>query len=289
MNQAYLIQAHAGEKQLIKLINVLLDSDTDIFIHIDKKNDNLYYSLMNVNKKQSNIYFIKDRESVNWSGLSQVKATLKLMQAANSTNKQYDYISLISGQDYPIKSKKYIKKFLEANIGTEFIECNDIGKYFWRLKCYNFFRENPNNRKPFIKILDNIIRLPQKLIFRRKNLQNTKLYYGSQWFTITYKCMQYILNYLKNNPEYLDNFKYTACADEHFFQIIIMNSNFKYKVANNNLRYIKWVSKSNSPEILTCNELNEIVNSDKLIARKFDFETDQKIIDYIDKYIIFEG
>jgi len=278
MNLAYIIQAHTGEDQLVSLIKELSDLDTDIFLHIDKKNDQMYVNLLKRYSNTSNVYFEENRSSVNWSGFSMVEATLKLMNMIRSNGKKYDYISFISGQDYPIKSNEDIKKYLIHNKGKEFIEFRDIDQHFWRLKCYNFFRENKNNRKFYMRVLDSVIRYPQKALVRRGNFKNMKLYYGATWFTITNECMLYILKYLEDNPGFKKQFNYTSCSDEHFFQMIIMNSHFKDNVINDNLRYIDWSRGNNSPKTLTINDYDKIVNNDKLFARKFDFEIDKDII-----------
>ncbi|WP_075983029.1 beta-1,6-N-acetylglucosaminyltransferase [Bacillus massilinigeriensis] len=281
MNLAYIIQAHNGKKQLVELIDTLLDETTDVYLHIDKKSSLLYLELEEIYQYNSKVYLLGERESVNWSGFSQVLATLKLMNAVKESNKNYDYVSLISGQDFPIKTKQYIKSFLLENKGKEFIEYRDIAQHYWRLKCYNFFRENRNNRKLYMRIIDNLIRYPQKLFIRRNNFINLDLYFGSQWFTITYNCMLYILEFLKENPDYMKQFSFTSCPDEHFFQILIMNSKFKDKVINNNLRYIDWSSGKNSPEVLTSKDYESLKRSDKLFARKFDINLDINIIEKI--------
>ena len=210
-----------------------------------------------------------------------VKATLILLNMVRDSNKKYDYISFISGQDYPIKSKEFIRTFLKKNAGKEFVEFEDISNYFWRLKCYNFFRENKNNRKLFMRVLDNTIRYPQKLLVRRNNFNNMKLYYGSTWFTITYSCVLYILKYIEDNPEYEKQFKYSSCSDEHFFQMIIMNSHYKDSVVNNNLRYTDWSNGGNSPKTLTIKDYDKLKNSDKLYARKFNSDIDKDIIEML--------
>lgn len=286
MKLAYIIQTHTGEKQLISLINQLSDIDTDIFLHIDKKNDELYNNVHKEYLNSTNVYFVEDRESVNWSAFSMVRATLKLMNMVKDTGKEYDYMSFISGQDYPIKSNEYIKKFLTEHKGKEFMEFWGIGKYFWRLKCYNFFREKRNNRKLYMRILDNIIRYPQKLVIRRHNLKNMNLYSGSAWTTLTYDCLLYILDYLEKNPRFIDEFKFTSCSDEHFFQMIVMNSPFKDNVVNNNLRYTDWTGGGSSPKILTTQDYDKLINNDKLYARKFNFDKDKKIVEMLKKSFI---
>ena len=96
MNIAYIIQAHTGENQLVSLINQLTDADTDIFLHIDKKNDQLNSNILERYLLVSNVYIVKDRVGVNWSGFSMVEATLKLMNMVQDIGKKYDYISFIS-------------------------------------------------------------------------------------------------------------------------------------------------------------------------------------------------
>ncbi|HEY8890130.1 MAG TPA: beta-1,6-N-acetylglucosaminyltransferase [Clostridium sp.] len=278
MKLAYIIQTHKGEKQLISLINQLSDKDTDIFLHIDKKNEQLYLDLYKLYLNNTSVYFVKDRESVNWSAYSMVRATLKLMNMVKDTGKKYDYISFISGQDYPIKSNDYIRNFLTKNQGKEFMEYRDIKGYFWRLKCYNFFRENPNNRKFYMRILDNLIRYPQKLLVRRNNFKDMNLYSGSAWTTLTYNCLIYILKYLEENPQFKKQFEYTSCSDEHFFQMIVMNSHFKNDVINNNLRYTDWSGGGSSPKTLTIKDYDNLIKSDRLYARKFNLDEDENII-----------
>lgn len=281
-----MIQAHTGEEQLLKLINLLLDENTDIFIHVDKKNDHLFLFLLEHYNNNQNVYVLENRVSVNWSGFSQVKATINLMVAIKETNKKYDYVSLISGQDFPIKSKDYINRYLLDNYGKEFIEYKDINSLKWRLRLYNFFRESKYNRNFFVRVLDNLIRYPQKLLIKRTNFKNLDLYYGSSWFTITYSCLSFLLEYLQNSPDYYDNFKFTACSDEHFFQILIMNSEFKENVINNNLRYIDWADRKASPKTLTLVDYEALKQTNKLYARKFDYKVDSIIVDKIESSII---
>ena len=109
MKLAYIIQAHKGFKQLNILIDIL-SKNSDVYLHIDLKNDYLYNRLKDHYLSQKNIFILSDRISVNWSGFSQIEATLNLLEAARGKN--YDYITLLSGQDLPIKSHSEIIKFL---------------------------------------------------------------------------------------------------------------------------------------------------------------------------------
>ncbi len=245
MKIAYIMLVHKNFNQIKLLTDQLADELTHVYIHVDKKNEELFNELKNEYVNNENVSIIDKRIKVNWSGFSQVQATLNLMESAlENNNFKFEYISLISGQDFPIKSNDYIRKFLSDNNGNQFIQYRDINndkKFLFRLKIYNFFRENPNARKAYIKIVDNILRRLQKLVIKRKNLEGFNLYTGSQWFTLSRECVEYIFKYLEENNKYLLDFKYTFCPDEEFFQILILNSKFKEKVINDNLRYIDWM------------------------------------------------
>lgn len=282
MKIAYIIAAHKNSEQLKLLINKLDYKDNDLYIHIDLKNEKLFYEIDDYTRKYKNIILIKNRINVNWSGFSQVQATINSMKEIVESGINYDYISFISGQDFPIKSNEYISNFLQKNYGKEFMEYRDVDECdLFRLKVYNLFREYKNIRKTYMRVIDNILRRVQKPIIKRNNFININLFHGSSWFTITHSCMKYILNYLDRNPEYLKDFKYTLCPDEHFFQMIVLNSKFKENVKNDNLRYIDWNGCRNSPRTLNITDLDKIEESDKLIARKFDIETDKHIIDLL--------
>ena len=279
MRLAYIISVHKGIEQIKLLIDQLNEDFTDIYIHVDKNAEDLYSQLGHYYSKMDNIILIKNRVHVNWSGFSQVEATLNLLESVRRTNKIYDYISYISGQCYPLKSNQFIKEYLEQNKGKEFIECNKLNDCdLFRLKCYNFFRESKYIRKLWMRTLDNISRRLQKPFIRRNNLRNFNLYHGSSWWTITYECALFILDYLKKNPGYINEFKYTLCPDEHFFQILIMNSSYSQNVENDNLRYINWKKPANSPDIIISADLFKLIDSPKLYARKFDIDVDNNVL-----------
>jgi len=83
---------------------------------------------------------------------------------------------------------------------------------------------------------------------------------------------------LEENPQFKKQFEYTSCSDEHFFQMIVMNSHFKNDVINNNLRYTDWSGGGSSPKTLTIKDYDNLIKSDRLYARKFNLDEDENII-----------
>jgi hypothetical protein len=103
----------------------------------------------------------------------------------------------------------------------------------------------------------------------------------SRW-TISYDCAGYILAFTKKNQRFIDFFKLCHIPDEMFFHTIIMNSPYKPKVFNDNLRYVDWAEAKPNPKILTRDDLPKLLASEKLFARKFDTSVDTEVQDLID-------
>lgn len=279
LRHAFIMSVHTNLEQLQVLVTALQFGD--VYIHVDKKQDTLFHQLKEIYKNNSNVFLVEDRVSVNWSGFSQVQATIKLFELVESTKRIYDYIHFISGQDLPLMSHAQMDDYIKGKgIDQQFVEVNDIDSYKWRLTQYSFFRENPNNRKKLYRLTDIALRLIQMPLVRRKNFKGFELYKGSQWFSITYECMKYILSYIREN-DYCSKFAYTACPDEHFFQVLLMNSKYKDKILKYNSRYIVFEGLNASPKTLGVEDMDYFMNGQYMFARKFDMNKDRQVISKI--------
>ena len=122
----------------------------------------------------------------------------------------------------------------------------------------------------YIGKINSLLRLIlQKLLhFRRKH--EVGFQKGSQWFSITNDFCQYLL---KEKAFVLKRFKYTLCPDEIFIQTVLWNSPFRKNIyrpedeAAGNMRLIDW--HRGGPYVWKKRDYDELVQSDKLFARKF--------------------
>ena len=106
---AYLILVHQNTYSLEVLLKLLDDEQNDFFIHVDKKFNNFDYQKYSNMISKSSIYYLKDdnRVDVVWGGYQQIEAEYELLKEATNTG-NYAYYHLLSGQDLPLKSNKYI-------------------------------------------------------------------------------------------------------------------------------------------------------------------------------------
>ena len=94
---------------------------------------------------------------------------------------------------------------------------------------------------------------------------------GSQWFIFKKDHVDIIC---KNaTEEFKNKFKYTACADEHFFQILFKKNILPSEYDKKNLRYIDFISNESSPRFLDEKDIDMLLKEDEIfIARKIKLE-----------------
>lgn len=278
MRIAHLILAHKAPAQLDRLIRALAHPQADTYIHLDQKSnyqDFAHAALL------SNVYFTKVRLNVKWGGYSLTLAALEGMREILNTGLVYDFINLLSGEDYPIKPANIIHAFLEQHKGHSFLEYDVQGSTWWQA---NESRFNQYHSTEFSFRGRYILQRLVNAIMPRRQPPFPVLYGGNMggWYTISRECAVYILIFLDARPELQRFFYFTWGSDEFLIPTIIMNSTFRDSVINNNLRYIDWSSGETSPKILTINDLCKIKHSGRLYARKFNLEIDSMVLDRLD-------
>lgn len=283
MKIAYLILCHKNPQQVDKLINQLNDGNCDFYIHIDKKTSKF-------NLKDNDHIFLcpnSKRVDIQWATFSMIQATLNLIELLLRQKQNYDYICLLSGQDFPIKSNEYIQTFLSNNKGNNFIEIISHNHPY-----YKRYKKRVDIYYPTFLMKRNIVSKMTRrmLIYISGGYNNTfqilqrkyvfkKAEFGSQWWVLTYSCIEWIHNFLIENPQYIRFFENSATPDECFFQTLFNMSPYRATLRPK-LMYLNWSENKNNPRILTKSDLENIkCESYCIFARKFDFTIDNSILE----------
>jgi len=280
MRIAHIIMAHHYPEQLLRLIQRLGHPQSDFYVHLDKKTPIDEFEFI---KEKAEVTFIKNRVKCNWGGNSFLKAIITSLNEVISLNKEYDFINLISAQDYPIASTAYIYDYLKDNLGKNYISFELSKESDWwqkaalRYEKYHFTDFNFKSKYFFEKLINQI--LP-----KRKFPGSLELYGSSKssWWTISGECSKYVAQKLTNDKKLWNFLKYSWGSDEFVITSIIMNSDFKNKVVNDNLRYIDWSEGKARPKILGIADFDKIKNSGMIFARKFDSGVDHQVLEKID-------
>jgi hypothetical protein len=275
MKVAYLILAHNNPKLLKKAVTRLSTDDCGFFIHIDKKSRIEDFAEI----RGENVFFCDRRIPVYWGEFSLVEPVLFMLRQALAVSQSYDYFALISGSDYPLRSGRYIQRFLVENRGAEFISMVKVpapGKPLSRINTLRYPSHKPVRR--FVTRVLAKVGLAQRDY--RKHLGNVDLYSGSQWWALTRDACVYLLEFVEHNPRFVRFFENVFAADEAFFQTILGNSSFKPHIRRN-LHYNDWSAQAPHPAMINSSHVAEFEKHEKvcvddvygfgevLFARKF--------------------
>jgi hypothetical protein len=294
MKKAYIIIAHKNPRQLHRLVARLNDGNSEFFIHIDKKVELAPFEILNDFGNQ--VHFLERFDS-KWGSYGTIKPYLNGMKVIRDSDVEFDRILLLSGQDYPIKSNKEIDEFFKNSPQSVFIDYFPIpnlekwkGKDrggLYRVDKYYF---GSKRRELFCSKSLNLMSrfLP---LLKRKIPYGLKPFAGQTWFNLDMYALNYILDFNAKHPKYLEFHKHTFVADELYLQMIIGNSKDEKllsSIENSEKRFTIWEKETSAhPKILDKNDLEAIMLSDDLFARKFDEDTE--ILDLIDKEILFKS
>jgi len=100
---AYAILAHKNLDQLSRLVRTLDTGQASFFLHIDKKTDTTAHR-QELDKlgRLPNVEFVKRYHSP-WASIGIVRAQRAAMEAALRAQPRFTHVTLLTGQDYPIK------------------------------------------------------------------------------------------------------------------------------------------------------------------------------------------
>jgi hypothetical protein len=289
MRHAFLILAHADWEQLKTLLRMLDAENHDFYIHIDKKSKNVPIDDIKSCVKYASVE-IAQRFNVFWGGFSQVEVEMFLMDMASQ--KDYEYYHILSGADLPIKSNADIDKFFDQFNGYEFLSFSSKNQEtIRRTKLYHFLQNYRRRYKykpanALFTFAERVSLLCQLAlgVDRMKKHPDVEIKYGSNWCSLTDSAVKYILTQKEMIREI---FQYTNCADELFIHTVLWNSEFKDKIfisddITPNLRLIDWKrGKNGSPYTFRMCDMDMILSSNCLFARKFNTAVDKEIIEAI--------
>ena len=273
-----MIMAHDQPNHLVKLVEFLSCDWMHIFIHIDKKIDVAGFPKCISKHKNITIFDDNHRTMVTWGGFSIVKTILNLLEASLNFEDHFDRFCLLSGSDFPIKTLDEIKNCFNSE--KEFMRVDrrlDASCNNGHCKNVRYFHLNDS---PFPKITSLIPKI------NRKAYDKITLYHGSNWWALTEGCIKYIIKFIQRNNDYVSFHRYTHCPDEIFFHSIVKSSPFAanlthdFEKANDltsyfalnehGCHYIDWNAKGVTlPKVLNEGDLNNLLSSRALFARKF--------------------
>jgi hypothetical protein len=269
----YIILAHTLPDQLVRLVR-RLGSDRALFlVHVDARAPDEYMEIVRRELgAQANVELLP-RRRVQWCGFSLVEAALSGIHRLLRAEDPPDYGVLLTGQDYPICTPAEIEDRLATAAGYSFLTHRPSQGRFLRRMTRAHWHGTLGSRK---------VRFPNRLMplsFPRRIPAGLEPWDGSAHWCLSRECLEYVVT---RESRTIDFFRWVACPEESFFQSILMSSPLAPTLVNDDLRYVDWSEGGASPRVLTVFDLDRMLASDALFARKFDPRVDPDVIDLLD-------
>ncbi len=312
---AYLILAHGEPGHLSRLIAALDVPGVDFYVHVDGKTDIAPFAPL---FGRPRVTLLREREKIFWGGFSLVRATLLLLRAAAGHG--YARYSLLSGCDFPIRSATTVRDTLLGS-SAEFLRVerrlderprNGHAFYVERYHLNDWELFNPrvarryrarrgpvwlsNPARPAAPVsARGAVAATSSLVPRRSYVNGMTPYQGSQWWSLSAGCIDYVFDFLSRTPEYLRFHRFVGIPDEIFFHSIVKASPFAEKITHDfevapldhnesGAHYIDWRTKGVPlPKTLDESDLPSLLRSQALFARKFDSARSSRLLALIEE------
>jgi len=299
MHLAFLIAAHAHPLLLARLVRRLQGQNSSIFIHIDKRVEIQPFLSLFQTEKIDGITWVK-RENSRWGTFGQIQATLSLLREAFHSDPQADRFIFISGQDYPLMKPEQMAAFFKANDSADHLTAFPMPWSVWgetggfeRLQHYHFAFGKydfsyPSEELPGSRLVHGAYKLCSWFLPRERPLpENIQFYGGSRWWNLSRESIGTILDLVSAYREYSHVFEFSRCADEIFFQTLLLNAKPDVSFENNDLRCVFWDGRRNEfPATLLSEDFDEVAASGRLFARKIHPELSLPLLDRIDRELL---
>lgn len=259
-----IITAYKGAAELRQCLKRLGDSFL-IYVHIDKKS---LYMFENVMHEFKNVHFFSNYD-VKWGGIEHLNAILDLLKA--SVTEDWEYVHIISGEDYPLATADEIYSSLKNENKIYTVSCKDYDgrryKYYWPYVKYSW-----NYKNSYIRLISLFLIGVQTLLpfTEKKGIgEFCEIYQGLIWGSYPRYAIQYCLDYINVHPEYMNDLRTCKIPEEFFFQTLLENSSYKHKIANFSYRYMRWPDKCGwGPVYLDQSDISCLKESKDFFIRK---------------------
>lgn len=269
MKLAAIVLMHHRPQQAIELIDLLLQRNISVVIHVDANaTDDLLKSVQSALAGRG-VEFA-DRVRCAWGEFSIVQATLNALLTIARIGWCPDYVMLLSGADFPIRPHGELVKFLDTHRGFEFIQSCPITQPWVRCgpqaeRLEHYF---PAGWRASPSLFDLSFSIQSVAGIKRRLPDGISPYIGSQWWALTWPTCVSVLDFVRSRPDISAFFSTTLVPDESYFQSLVRTLVSGDRIANSSLTYSEF-DEDGQPLTLHNDHLHYLERQPFLFARKF--------------------
>jgi len=275
------VLAHSAPAQLLRLVRRLSSPQSSFFVHVDRAaGDDVLRPIRDGLSEVPRAQLVR-RHATSWGSFGLVAAPLEALAAARGTG--FDVAVLLSAQDYPVRQVAKIEEWLGARSGRSFMSHFSIptehwadgglqrfDRWYWHGRILGRFVMFPHPRLPWLPT------------WRRKLVPGMTFYGGSAWWGLSGEAAEYVLDFTRSSRRFVRFFRHVDHPDESYFQTVLLNSPLAGSIEDDDLHYVDWSARGSRPMTLGEKDLETVLASGELFARKFD---DPAVLDLIDERV----
>ena len=279
----FLLLTHANEDQALRLAKTLtaVFGDPPIVCHHD-----FSQTYIETSRFPSNVRFVRPHLNTRWGKISLVNAMLSALRELYESAAP-DWFYLISGSDYPIKTRHAIERDLRNNAYDVYMRLKkvdhreipkcvsvDTGGFdsasYARLAYQRYIGRSlpiPSWRHPHRGPAAMHVHLlnPKVLSLFHPFDENYFCYSGDQWFAANSRAAKVLLS--PDTERVVKYFRDRFPPDEAVCPTILGNAG-GLKISTESKHFIRW-EQGHHPRLLDVGDMPEVMNSNAHFARKF--------------------
>jgi hypothetical protein len=287
MKQGILVTAFKEPTWLERTIR-LLGPGFSFFVHVDgKSKPEVAEGFAALSRRYANVR-VYSRYRVNWGGNNHLKAILLLVEEA--LKEGMGYCHLITGQDYPLKDVDSL--LAEGVKRVNYLNYVKLPRADWkdggydRLVYYNFFDLFNGRTRWGRRMIHYLVAIQRMVSFRRRIPRDIEYYGGMTYWSLSSECLSYALRYAAEHPKFMRAFDHSFCAEELFFQTVLLNSPYRDSIVNDDRRFIVWEFRDgNNPATLDERDYEAVMRSPAVFMRKIAYPESSGLVDAVDREV----
>jgi len=105
------------------------------------------------------------------------------------------------------------------------------------------------------------------------------------YWSLTRECLEHAIDYAAEHPRFMKAFDHSFCAEEIFFQTVLMNSPFRDCIVNDDRRFIVWEFRDgNNPATLDERDYDGALASPAFFMRKIAYPQSERLVEALDRF-----
>lgn len=314
----YLVTSYRSPDQILRLVGALRRESpaAEILVHHDQFRTKL--DPLTIAEAAPGARVLTSPAPLSWGDFSVVDMHWRCFDWALH-HVDFDWLVLLSEQDYPVRSLPETEAFLRKSDADIFMDAYTVDatatwpralgyyRYFYSYSAlpgaagvhrlpvpwapaFRQFRQrmvNRINRRPrrLIRAETYPDGMPTRFGIRRRSTPfagSFACWVAKAWFALSRDAVTQVVSFTQTHPEYGRYYRRTIVPEESATASIMMNLP-ALRVVAKDLHFERWSNPySGHPDVLGRDDVDEIMSSGAAFARKFDLQVDSEVLDVLD-------